>query len=357
MSKDYYKILGVDKSASQDEIKKAFRKKAHEFHPDKASGNEAKFKGVSEAYQVLGKAEKRAQYDQFGSAFDDAGGGGGGFGGFNGAGGSYNINMDDLGDMFGGIGDIFGFGSRGGNSRQRRGRDLQLNLSIDFQEAVSGAEKEFSLDKKVVCDRCKGNLAEPGSKIDTCNVCKGTGRTTRVQRTILGNMQVQGVCETCQGEGKIYEKLCKKCNGRGTSVEKTKLKVRIPAGINDGETIRLSGQGEAGDKGAGAGDLYLLINVRPDSRFERDGADIRTYLEMGFTQAILGDKLEIETVHGPVKLKIPGGTQSGTTFKLRGKGMPRLQSSGNGDHYVKVQIKTPKFLNKKQKELIKELNV
>jgi molecular chaperone DnaJ len=363
MSKDYYKILGVEKSATKDEIKKAFRKKAHEYHPDKKGGDEAKFKELNEAYQVLGDEKKRSQYDQFGSAFNGAGGGGGfngfnGFSGFNGGGASYNVNMDDLGDIFGGIGDIFGFGgsSRSG-TRKQRGRDLQLNVTISFAEAVSGVDKEFALDKKVVCDHCNGNLAEPGSKIETCKTCNGSGRVTRVQRTILGNMQMQSTCETCGGEGKTYSQLCKKCHGQGTSVEKTKLKVRIPAGIDDGGTIRLSGQGEAGDKGASTGDLYLQINVIPDKKFERDGADIRTRVIISFTQAALGDKIDIETVHGPVKLKIPSGTQSGTTFKLRGKGMPNLRGGGNGDHYAKVQVKTPTSLSRKQKELIKELAI
>lgn len=360
MSKDYYKILGVAKGASQEEIKKAFRKKAHEYHPDKKTGNEAKFKEINEAYQVLGDSKKRAQYDQFGTAFNGAGGGTGGyggFGGFNGAG--VNINMDDLGDIFEGIGDIFGFGGQRsrGSTRSKAGRDLQLRLDIDFMEAVFGTEKEITLNKKVVCDRCRGNLAEPGTKIETCKACNGRGKTTRVQRTILGNMQVQVPCDVCGGEGKTYAQKCKKCAGQGVVVDNSRLKVRIPAGINDHETIRLSGQGEAGEKGAPAGDLYLKIRINPDQRFQRDGYDIRTNQKISFTQAALGDKIEVETVHGRVKLKIPAGTQSGTTFKIRSKGVDRLQGGGRGDHYVTVKINTPSHLNRKQKELLQELGL
>ena len=366
MGKDYYNILGVDKNASQDEIKKAFRKKAHEYHPDKASGNEAKFKEINEAYQVLGDTKKRSQYDRFGSTFEQAQSQGGfsGFDGFRDASGfanGFNINMDDLGDIFGGIGDMFGFSSRGGSGRRRsgarRGSDIQVVLSIEFNEAVFGAEKEIALNKSVKCDRCKGNMAEPGSRIETCKVCGGSGRVTRVQRTILGNMQVQTTCDNCGGEGKTYQKKCVKCGGSGVARERVNFKVKIPAGIDNGESIRLAGQGEAGEAGAPAGDLYIKIQVKPDPRFQRDGYDIKTKAEITFTQAALGDKIEVETVAGPVKLKIPAGTQSGTIFKLRGKGITRLRGSGRGDQFVKVIVKTPTGLNKKQKELLKELNI
>ncbi len=366
MGKDYYNILGVGKGSTQDEIKKAFRKKAHEYHPDKATGNEAKFKEINEAYQVLGDAKKRSQYDQFGSTFEQAKNQGGfaGFDGFRDASGfanGFNVNMDDLGDIFGGIGDIFGFSSRGGQGRRRsgagRGRDIQVVLTIDFNEAVFGVEKQISLNKNVKCDHCRGNTAEPGSKIETCKVCGGSGRVTRVQRTILGNMQVQATCDNCGGEGKSYAQKCTKCGGSGVIKDRVNFKVKIPAGIDDGESIRLSGQGEAGEAGAAAGDLYIKIQVKPDRRFERNGYDIKTQAEISFTQAALGDKIEVETVEGPVKLIIPSGTQSGTIFKLRGKGMPRLQGSGRGDQFVKVIVKTPTSLNKKQKELLKELGV
>ncbi len=363
MGKDYYNILGVGKSASQEDIKKAFRKKAHEYHPDKKGGDEAKFKEINEAYQVLGDAKKRSQYDQFGSTFEQARGQGGfsgfdGFRDFSGFTNGFNVDSDDLGDIFSGLGDIFGFG--GGRSRSKRpsrGNDIQVILTIEFSEAVFGAEKEISLKKKVVCDRCKGNGAEPGSKIEICKTCGGSGRITRVQRTILGNMQVQTACQDCNGEGKKYSKSCGKCAGTGISEEISRLKVKIPAGIDNGEIIRLSGQGEAGAKGASAGDLYLKIRVKPDNRFERDGYDIRSKAEINFTQAALGDKIEVITVNGNVKLKIPAGTQSSTIFKLRDKGIFKLHGRGRGDHLVKVIVKTPKGLNKKQKEMFKELEL
>jgi molecular chaperone DnaJ len=357
MSKDYYNILGIQKGATDDEIKKAFRKKAHEYHPDKKTGDEAKFKEVNEAYQVLSNKQKRAQYDQFGSDFvNGQAGGQGGFGGF--SQGGININMDDLGDMFGGFGDIFGFGGGSGRSKgQRNGADMQMALDLSFTEAVFGAEKNLSLRKKVKCGHCKGNLAEPGTKINTCSTCGGSGRVNKVQRTILGNMQVQAVCDDCQGEGKTYEKKCTKCGGSGVVIDNVNLKVKIPAGINDGESIRLSGQGEAGEAGAPAGDLYLRIRVENSKDFVREGYDIKTQKEISFTQAALGDKIEIETIEGKVKLKIPAGTQSGTIFKIKNKGVVRLQGSGKGDHFVKVRIKTPTTLNRKQKELLKELSL
>ncbi len=362
MSKDYYNILGVDKNSSQDEIKKAFRAKAHQCHPDKANGNEAKFKEVNEAYQVLGDAQKRAQYDQFGSVFEQARGQGGfhgfeGFRDFSGYTNGFNINVDDLGDIFGGLGDIFGFGAGRKRARARRGNDIQMVLTIDFNEAVFGVEKEISLRKTVKCGHCHGNCAEPGSKIETCKVCGGSGRVNRVQRTILGNMQVQAICENCQGEGKTYSQKCSKCGGTGVCQEVVNLKVKIPAGIDNGEAIRLSGQGEAGEKGAPAGDLFLKARIKPDRRFQRDGYNIRSQAEINFTQAALGDKIEIATVDGPVKLKIPAGMQTGTVFNLRGKGITKLQGRGRGDQMVEVTVKTPANLNKKQKEILRELNI
>ncbi len=363
MSKDYYKTLGVDKGASQDDIKKAFRKKAHEFHPDKAGGDEKKFKELNEAYQVLGDENKRAQYDQFGSSFEQAQSQGGfhgfdGFRDFSGAAGGFNVDADDLGDMFGGFGDMFGFSSkRGGRRGPERGNDVHVNITISFMEAVFGAEKEISLDKNVKCDHCNGNMAEPGTKIEDCKVCGGTGRTMKVQRTILGNIQVQTVCDNCQGEGKTYEKKCKKCQGRGVTRDKVTLKIKIPAGINDGEVIRLTSQGEAGEKGAPSGDLYLEVAVSKDDRFDRDGYDVRSNAEISFTQAALGDKIEIETVDGSVVLKIPAGTQSATIFKIKGKGITKLRGGGKGDHYIKAKIKTPTSLSRKQKGLLKELDL
>ena len=362
MAKDYYNTLGVDKSASQDEIKKAFRKKAHEYHPDKTGGDEAKFKEVNEAYQILGNSQKKSQYDQFGSTFDQAQAGGGfanGFSGFtNGfSSGGVKVDFDDLGEMFGGIGDIFGFSGGSKNKRRQSGSDIQVALTIEFNEAVFGVEKEISLQKHIVCDHCNGNLAEPGTKIETCKICNGTGRVTKIQRTILGNMQMQAVCDACGGEGKTYAQKCKKCHGSGAVMDSTKIKIKIPAGIDDNEVIRVSGHGEAGERGAQAGDLYIKVQVRESDKFKRDGYDIRSSIFISFTQAAMGDKINVETIDGDVKLKIPAGTQSSTIFKLRGKGISRLRSSGRGDHFVEVKVKIPDSLNRKQKQLLKELNL
>lgn len=363
MAKDYYDILGVAKSASPDEIKTAFRKKAHEHHPDKG-GNAEKFKEINEAYQVLGNAEKRKQYDQFGSAYQhgQAGNGfnGGGFGGFSGFqnGGGMNFDFEDLGDMFGGFGDIFGFG--GGHQRGKknsRGRDLEMMINLDFLEAAFGLEKEISFTKNTTCSHCHGNGAEPGAKIDNCTTCQGTGYVTRLQRTILGNIQTQAPCSSCGGEGKIYSQKCSTCGGSGVHRESVKLTVKIPAGINDGESIRLSGQGEAGQKGAPAGDLYLRIKLRPHKKFVREGFDIRTEETISIKQAVLGDKIEVETIHGLVKLKIPEGTQSGTIFKLKEKGVQKLQNRGVGDQYVKIIVKIPSGLSRKQKEVLESLEI
>ncbi len=364
-NKDYYSVLGVDKNASQEDIKKAFRKHAHKYHPDKEGGDEAKFKEINEAYQVLGDEKKRAQYDQMGhSAYQQAGqaggGGGAGFGGFDFSnfgggfgGGGVEFDMDDLGDMFG---DMFGFGG-GRKKRSRRGADLQSQITISFEEAAFGVEKEVKLSRKVVCDKCQGNKAEPGSKIETCKTCGGTGKVNRVQRTILGDMQVQMTCSDCKGEGKTYTQKCTKCGGTGVHEETSTIKVNIPAGIDNGETLKLAGQGEAGIDGQPAGDLYLKIRVTPHSQFNRDGADIRSSREISFKQAALGDKIEVDTIHGKVNLKIPAGTQSGTVFRLKGKGVKKLDSLGNGDHFVEVKIKTPTGLTREQKKKIEDLGL
>lgn len=371
MSKDYYNTLGVSKSASADEIKTAFRKKAHEHHPDKG-GDAEKFKELNEAYQVLGDAKKRQQYDQFGSAFQNGQAGGanyGGFSGFSGFGGQAGgfsgfqgggIDLDDLNDMLGGFGAMFsGFGgaARGNSKRAQKGRDLEMTINIEFLEAAYGMEKELNFTKNVVCDRCKGNGSEPGAKIETCATCGGQGQVIGLQRTILGNIQTRTICPACRGEGKISSEKCSKCHGAGTHREAVKFKVKIPAGINTGESIRLSGQGEAGEKNAPAGDLYLRIKVNAHKKFKRDGYDIRTEETISIKQAILGDKIDIETIHGPVKMKIPEGTQSGTVFKLKEKGITKLHNRGIGDQYIIVDVRIPKGLNKKQSQLLEELGI
>lgn len=364
MAKDYYDVLGVSKDTSAADIKTAFRKKAHQHHPDKG-GDEDKFKEINEAYQVLGNEQKRKQYDQFGSAaFNQGGASQGGYGGF-GQGfsgfsqGGMNINMDDLGDMFGGFSDIFGFGGgrSSSHSTKSRGQDLEFELDLSFQEAAFGLEKEIRFAKNVFCERCSATGAEPGSKIETCSTCKGSGRVMKIQRTILGNIQTQATCPDCEGEGKIYSKKCSKCQGQGSHHDEVKLKVKIPAGINNGESIRLSGQGGAGLKGGTAGDLYLRIVVKPDKKFVRSGYDVKSEEIISIKQAILGDKIEIETIAGKMLLKIPEGTQSGTIFKIKEKGITKLRGRGQGDHFVKVKVRIPKGLNKKNKKLLEDLDL
>jgi len=361
MPKDYYKTLDVDKNSSQEEIKKAFRKKAHQFHPDKKNGDEAKFKEINEAYQILGNEEKRKQFDQFGdAAFSGQGFGGTGMnwedfahaaqqGGFSSGGVEF-----DLGDLFGGLGDIFGMGSARGGQGRRRGSDIQTELQIEFKEAVFGVEKELNLHKTVTCDKCKGNKAEPGTPIETCKTCKGQGSINQVQRTILGNFPTRSACPDCQGEGETAKQKCSNCRGTGLQKDLAKIAVKIPAGIDDGQTIRLPQQGEASSQGVN-GDLYIRIRVKLNNNFEREGSNILSNTEISFSQAALGDKIPVETVDGNVTLKIPAGTQSGTVFKLRNKGAHILQGSGRGDQLVHIIVKTPQKLSRKEKQLFEEL--
>ncbi len=352
MNKDYYKTLGVDKTATQDEIKTAFRKLAHEHHPDKG-GNAEKFKEANEAYQVLGNAEKRKQYDQFGSAYQNGQAGGPQWQNFSGS----DFDFGDLGDIFGGMGDIFGFGGGRGRSQQRtRGRDLEMMVSLDFMEAVFGVEKEIDFHRLETCSHCQGKGAEPGAKVETCTTCKGQGKIAQIQRTILGSMRVESVCPHCQGEGQKYSEKCHVCGGDGVKQANAKLKVKIPAGINTGESIRLSGQGDAGVKGSQSGDLFLRIKVSASKKFVRDDYDIHTKETIGVKQAILGDKIEVETVDGKLTLKIPEGTQSGTVFRLKDRGVPILNSRGRGDHLVEVTVKIPKGLSRKEEKIISEIN-
>jgi len=364
MSKNYYDILGVSKTASVEEIKRAFRKLAHQHHPDKSNGDEAKFKEANEAYQVLGNSEKRKQYDQFGQTFDRAGGGSAGFGGatdfsgfadvFRSGNGGVNFGFDDLGDI---VGDIFGFG--GGrnqqSSRQARGRDMEIEMAIDFKEAIFGTEKEIELDKNVVCSKCKGNGAEPGAKIETCKTCNGKGQVTRIQRTILGSIQTAIVCPDCQGQGKVSSQKCDRCDGQGIVRDRVKIKFKIPAGIDNGQSIRLNGKGEETALGNRSGDLYITFRVREDKKFVRDGSNILTKEKVSFSQAALGDKIEVETVDGLVNLKIPAGSQNGKVFKLSNRGVLNPRAGSRGNHLVEIIVITPQKLTKKQKDLFEEL--
>jgi len=348
MSKDYYNILGAEKNASQDEIKKAFRKKAHQYHPDKEGGDEAKFKECNEAYQILGDEQKRKTYDQFGSAaFENGGAGAGqGFGGF--GGGAQGFDMGDLGDIFG---DVFGFGGARAKTRQRRGSDIQVDVDLSFEEAVFGSDRDIALNRTLRCERCAGLGAEPGTKMDECKTCGGSGMIDKIQRTVLGNVRARLACDDCGGDGEIAEKKCAGCSGIGVEKKQKTLTVSIPAGVDDGNMIRLRSEGEAGVHGGPEGDLFLRIHVASSKDFTREGNTIRSDVEVGFTQAALGDKIEVKTVDGKVDLKVPSGTQSGTEFKLKGKGI-----AGN-DHLVTVSVVTPKKLSREQKKLLDNLDL
>ncbi|MFA6410895.1 MAG: molecular chaperone DnaJ [Candidatus Buchananbacteria bacterium] len=360
MAKDYYQTLGVNKSSSADEIRKAYYKLAHQHHPHKG-GDEAKMKEINEAYGVLGNADKKAQYDKFGQTFDQARsqGGGAGFNDFSdfasafgnqGQSGNYSFDFGDMGDLFG---DLFGMGSRSKKSGKKQGSDIEAEMVISFFEAAFGTEKNISLNKDAVCKKCNGSGAEPGAKINTCKTCGGSGQ---VVRNIGFGIGLPSVCTDCGGSGKKAEKECSQCRGKGTVKETENIAVKIPAGIDNGQTIRLAGHGSAGQKGSSAGDLYLKIRVAPDSRFFRDGFEIKTKAEISFAQAALGGKIEIDSLDGKITLKIPEGTQSGKVFFLKGRGVPHLQSRGRGDQLVEVIVKTPTRLSKKQKEILKELD-
>lgn len=343
--KDYYDILGVSRSATQDEIKKAFRKIAHQHHPDKPGGDEAKFKEANAAYQVLGDEAKRRQYDQFGSAaFDGSGGGfgGQGFGGFQG-----NINVEDLGDMFG---DIFGFGG-GGRARTRRGNDIQVDVDLSFKESVFGVEKEISLTKPSACERCGGAGAEPGTGLKNCGECDGSGVRVVEQRTVLGTIRSKTACQSCYGRGEVPETRCGECMGSGIANVRKTMTVSIPAGVENGNAVRIRGEGEA-VPGGSPGDLFLRVHVTSDPRFERAGDHILTRVRIGFSQAALGDKVMVPTVDGEAEVKIPSGTQSGTKLRMKGKGV-----AGHGDQIVIVEVITPTKLSRTQKKLLEELDL
>lgn len=365
MSKDYYSILGVSKNASEAEIKQAFRKLAHQYHPDKKGGDAEKFKQINEAYQTLGDANKRKQYDQFGSGYDQPGYGGqaGGFSwedivrqsGMGGSGfNAQGFDFGDLGDLFG---SAFGFGGRGqrASTGPQRGGDISSELVIEFEQAVRGEKRTIAFNRTEKCGHCSGNGAEPGSKINTCATCNGSGQETRSQRTPFGNIQMRVACSICRGEGKSYEKPCKECSGQGSKNTRAQIVLNIPAGIDDGETIRMSGEGQAGIRGGGAGDLYVRIRVRPSKMFMRQGYDIVSKATISFPLAALGGKLPTETIDGPADLEIPAGTQSGAIVSIKGAGITRLHGRGKGDHLVHVTVETPKKLSRKAKQLMEEL--
>ncbi|MEK7626260.1 MAG: molecular chaperone DnaJ [Patescibacteria group bacterium] len=356
MSKrDYYEVLGIGKDASADEIKKAFRKLAVEHHPDQG-GDEAKFKEANEAYEVLKDQAKRQRYDQFGhagvgtSASSD---GGNPFAGFGGQGQEMHFDFGDLG-----LGDIFssffggdaGGGHRGG---QKRGHDVETAIELTFEDAVFGIEKELRIRMHDNCEHCKGSRAEPGYELKTCDVCKGAGQVVQGIRTPFGVINQAAVCKNCQGSGRVPEKLCTVCGGKGTKDTQQTIKLKIPAGIDDGATIRLHERGEA-VAGGKKGDLYVHMRVKPHKRFTREGNLILSEEKLSMIDASLGTEIEVDTVDGPVKMKVPAGTQSGTDFKLSGHGVPHVKSGSRGAHIVTIIVETPTKLSKKQKELLEQ---
>jgi molecular chaperone DnaJ len=351
--RDYYEILGVGKDASADEIKKAYRKAAVQHHPDKESGDETKFKEASEAYDVLKDSQKRQRYDQFGHAGvggSSGGGGGSPFGGFDGQNVHFDFGDGDLGDIFS---QFFG-GSSGGGQRPRRGRDVEVTLQLDFEEAVFGVEQSIELDLADDCSHCKGTTVEPGHDMKTCDDCKGAGMQNKVINTVFGPIQQAVACKKCEGTGRVPEKICSVCRGKGTERQRRRVKLKVPAGIDDGATIRLSGHGEAVGKGQ-KGDLYVNIRVNAHKKFTREGDIILSEEHVGMVDAALGTGIEVETVDGKVNMKVPAGTQSGTDFKLSGHGVPHLRGNSRGAHIVSLVVDTPTKLSKKQKKMLEEL--
>ncbi|KON91308.1 molecular chaperone DnaJ [Rossellomorea marisflavi] len=350
MSKrDYYEVLGVDKGASKEEMKKAYRKLSKKYHPDinKEADAADKFKEVKEAYEVLSDDQKRAQYDRFGHTDPNQGFGGGGAG--------------DFGGGFGGFEDIFNtfFGGGGGGRRRdpnapRAGADLQYTMTLSFEEAVFGKDTEIEIPREEECDTCHGSGAKPGTKVETCSHCQGSGQLNVEQNTPFGRIVNRRVCHHCNGTGKQIKDKCRTCGGDGKVQKRRKISVKIPAGIDDGQQLRVSGQGEPGINGGPAGDLYVVFHVRNHDFFERNGDDVYCEMPITFAQAALGDEIEVPTLHGKVKLKVPGGTQTGTRFRVKGKGVPNVRGYGTGDQHVLIKVVTPSKLTEKQKQLLRE---
>jgi len=361
--KDYYQILGVTRDASAEEIKKAYRELAHKYHPDKG-GDEKKFKEIAEAYQVLGNKEKRTQYDRFGRVFEGGQGFGQGFGGFDFGsfsqgfgkegfdkeGFSFDIDIEDLLD------DFFGLGKRGKRKDIHQGRDIEVEMEIDLKDTLESLKKKITISKKMVCQRCHGSGAEPGSSIKECFTCRGQGEVQQMKKTFLGTITRYVICPECKGEGKIPEKTCNVCQGEGRIEGKEQIEVDIPAGVDSGQTIKFPGKGEAGRRGRKAGDLYVRIFVRPHHLFKRKGDDLYFSLPISLSQAALGDEIEVPTLEGKkILMKIPSGIESGKIFRISKEGIPHFSGWGRGNLYIKLEIRIPKKLTKKQKELLEKL--
>ena len=354
---DYYEVLGVPKSASQDEIKKAFHKLAHKYHPDKG-GDEKKFKELNEAYQVLSNTEKRNQYDQFGRVFDGAAPGGNQGQGFDFSWAWGNQNQDfDIGDLSDVFEDFLGFGGkRTAKKDHKKGKDIQVDIEMSLEQTLKETVETINLAKLVVCHRCHGNGAEPGTKIKECFSCRGIGQVQQVKKTFLGSYTTVTVCPACGGEGTSPEKACNVCSGQGRIKGTESIDVRIPAGIDANQVIKIEGKGEAGKRGGKSGNLYVRIFIKKHNIFERKGDDLHTLVQIGFAQAALGDKIEVSTLEGArILLDVPSGTESEKVFKISGKGIPHFGGYGRGNLYVELKIKTPKKLSRKQKELLDQM--
>jgi molecular chaperone DnaJ len=351
--RDYYEILGVGKNASADEIKKAYRRLAVQYHPDRG-GDEAKFREVTEAYEILKDEPKRKRYDQFGHAGvgSSAASDGNPFAGFGGGAQDFSFDFGDLG-----LGDIFGSffgGSSNAGRRQNRGQDVETNIEISFEQAIFGTEVDLNLTMQDSCSHCKGTTVEPGYDLKTCDNCNGRGQVTNVMRTVFGNIQQSAPCPKCEARGQIPEKVCSVCHGKGTQRRNQVVGLKIPAGVDDGATIRLREHGEAIAHGP-KGDLYVNIRVKPHKKYTREGDLILSTEHVHMVDAALGTEIEIDTVDGPVRMKVPAGTQSGTDFKLSGHGVPHINKHSRGPHIVTVAVDTPTKLSKEQKALLESL--
>lgn len=349
MARDYYEILGIEKGANEAEIKRAFKKLALKYHPDRNPGDkeaEEKFKEINEAYQVLSDPEQRSRYDQFGTA-DFSGGFEGGFGGA-------GFDFSDLGDIFGDIfgGGFGGFGGRSNPNAPRKGEDLETIINLTFEEAVFGCEKEVKINKHEHCDTCGGSGAKPGTSSNTCDKCGGTGRITMQRRTAFGAFSTQTTCNKCNGLGTYIEDKCTTCRGTGKIRKQKKISIKVPAGVDTGNIIPIRGQGEPGENGGPSGDLYVSLRVAPHKTFVRKGFDIHIEQHISVGKAILGTQMKVPTVDGEVVYDVPEGTQSNTVFRLKNKGVPRVNGSGRGDQYVKIIVDIPKKLNENQKDAI-----
>lgn len=356
---DYYEVLGVTRNASQEDIKKAFHKLAHKYHPDKG-GDEKKFKEINEAYQVLSDKAKRAQYDQFGRVFDQGQPGGGWSWGAKGSpfgsGEEFEFDLGNIGEVFEEFfGGGFGTGSRG-RKQTKKGRDIQVDLEIDLEKTLKESNEKINLRKYIVCQRCQGVGGEPGSKVKECFSCRGAGQVQQVKKTIFGSYTVSATCPECKGEGTIPERPCNVCKGEGRVKGEETIEIKIPAGVDTNQAIRVQGKGEAGRKGIKPGDLFLRILVKKHPDFIRKGDDLLCYAEISYSQAVLGDEIEIKTLEGKnILLQVPSSTESGKILRISGKGIPHFGGYGRGNMYVELKVKTPKKITREQKKLLEEL--